>query len=152
MAGHGLMNPIDPRFNASVLDPDFVKYYNESIATKPFTHQAPLAEIRANPKKWAPLWDKDYSDSLGVKNISIELKDGHKLKLRTYTPDEEKSGKGPYPVHINYHGGGFIFGDLDMDGEWCMRMRNEVGILIVDVDYRRMPGKQYQSVRGVLRN
>ena len=38
-------------------------------------------------------------------------------------------------------GGGFTFGDLTGDAEICMTIRNRVGIMVMDVDYRLTPGK-----------
>lgn len=38
-------------------------------------------------------------------------------------------------------GGGFVLGDLTGDAELCMLMRNRVGIIVMDVDYRLSPGE-----------
>ena len=40
-----------------------------------------------------------------------------------------------------YIGGGFVFGDLQADANFCMVVRNRVGILVIDVDYRMSPGE-----------
>ncbi|KAJ5892009.1 uncharacterized protein N7473_008237 [Penicillium subrubescens] len=36
-------------------------------------------------------------------------------------------------------GGGFCSGDLTSEAEWCMTVRNKIGIIVVDVDYRLYP-------------
>jgi acetyl esterase/lipase len=153
-----LPNPLHPSF-VDRLDEDFVKYYNKNIAIKPATHNIDLAEVRQNPKKFAWPWCKDYSDLPFVKDIKIASADGFEFTVRIYHPDSERFGSGPYPVHINFHGracnlffspehcltcclgGGFCFGDLTSEAEWCMVVRNEVGVIVVDVDYRLTPGK-----------
>jgi acetyl esterase/lipase len=46
-------------------------------------------------------------------------------------------------------GGGFVLGGLTGDAELCMLMRNRVGIIVMDVDYRLSPGENYPT-RGLL--
>lgn len=136
-----IVNPLDPGL-VPLLDPEFVTYYNRTAALKPATHQIPLSEVRTNPAKWAGPWCKDFTGERGVINRKIPSKDGYEVPIRIYNPiDEDKFGKGPFPVHVNYHGGGFVFGDLTADAEFCMLLRNEVGLMVVDVDYRLCPGK-----------
>lgn len=42
-------------------------------------------------------------------------------------------------------GGGFVFGDLRSDSVFCDMLRKEMGVVVVDVDYRLCPGKQHMS-------
>lgn len=44
-------------------------------------------------------------------------------------------------------GGGFVLGGLEGDAEICMLVRDRVGILVVDVDYRMAPGEIGSLVR-----
>lgn len=157
-----LPNPIDPAFGGQ-MDKDFVEYYNKNLAIVPPTHVIDLADVRANPQKWASPWCKDYSDLPFVNDMKIASGDGHQFLVRIYQPDVERFGSGPFPVHVNFHGthlsltsmtlavyllsisigGGYCFGDLTSDGALCMKTRTEVGLIVVDVDYRLTPG-QYQ--------
>ncbi|KAJ5976434.1 triacylglycerol lipase [Penicillium waksmanii] len=136
-----LPNPVHPSF-IDRLDGDFLEYYNKNIAIKPATHTVDLAEVRQNPKKFAWPWCKDYSDLPFVNDIKITSGDGFQFTIRTYHPDSGRFGPGPFPIHINLHGGGFCFGDLTSEAEWCLLVRNEVGIIVVDVDYRLTPVRQ----------
>lgn len=133
-----ILIPIDPSMEP-LLDPEFVAYYNKNIGPKPPTHLVPLSEVRANPEKWRGWWCVDLTGQPGVKNLRIPSKDGYPIPLRTYSPDPSKYGPGPYPVHINYHGGGYVFGDLTVDALWSTKLRDRVGVLVVDVDYRLCP-------------
>ena len=137
-------NPIDTRFRGE-LDADFVNYYNHAIAIKPATHSLDIKEIRAFPEKFRSSWARDYSCEPFVKNTTIPMGDGQVRPVRIYYPDASMSafGPGPYPVHVNFHGGGFVLGDLTGDAELMMLVRNLVGIMVVDVDYRLAPGKLY---------
>lgn len=165
-----LPNPIHPSM-LDRLDQDFIDFYNTYIAIKPTTHEVSLDDVRKFPKKYAASWYKDFTYESFVNDIEIPGPDGNIIKARCYTPDSRTSpyGSGPYPVHINIHGetqnlfslsiltssavnqsssnnqegGGFIFGDLTGDAELCMLVRDRVGILVVDVDYRLSPGMLY---------
>ena len=101
--GETLISPLNPDIEKR-LDPEFVSYYNKYIAIKPGTHTIPIEEIRANPAKYAGPWCKDLTGSPGVKNFTIPSTDAHEVKVRSYSPVDEKFGKGPYPIHINFHG------------------------------------------------
>lgn len=57
------------------------------------------------------------------------------ITCRVYTP----SGPGPFPVHLNFHGGGWVLGGLKTEAAWCRSMCNEAGIVVIDVDYRLAP-------------
>ncbi|CAK7231701.1 hypothetical protein SBRCBS47491_008020 [Sporothrix bragantina] len=133
-----LPNPIDASFIGR-MDADFVAYYNKHIAIKPPTHAIDLAEVRANPQKWANPWCRDYSDLPYVNDHQIASGDGHVFTVRVYEPDETQFGPGPYPVHVNFHGGGYCFGDLTSDAVLLLKMRTRVGVVVVDVDYRLTP-------------
>lgn len=43
------------------------------------------------------------------------------------------------PVHVDYHGGGFVIGGLNSDESWCRQACNFLGCVIVTVDYRLSP-------------
>lgn len=96
-------NPLDPTIRKK-LDPEFVKYYENVLDTRPATHQVPLEEIRNNPVKWAAPWTVPITQNETIETRTITTKDGHAIPIRIYHPDPEKFGPGPYGVHLNYHG------------------------------------------------
>jgi acetyl esterase len=57
------------------------------------------------------------------------------IPLRIYRPGRD----GPYPVLVYFHGGGWVVGDLDTVDEACRVLANEVGCVVVSVDYRLAP-------------
>lgn len=57
------------------------------------------------------------------------------LKLRIYTPN----GKGPFPILMYFHGGGFVIGDLDTFDSLCRETCAGAGVVVVSVDYRLAP-------------
>ncbi|MHB2248048.1 alpha/beta hydrolase [Pseudomonas fitomaticsae] len=60
---------------------------------------------------------------------------GRSLPLRLYTPP----GKGPFPVLVFFHGGGWVTGDLDTHDGFCRLMCEWAGCAVVAVDYARPP-------------
>ncbi len=63
------------------------------------------------------------------------------LKVRHYVP----AGKGPHPVIVHYHGGGFVMGDLDTHDAQCRILCRETGCIVTAVDYRLGPEHPYPA-------
>ncbi|WP_273454384.1 alpha/beta hydrolase [Nevskia ramosa] len=70
----------------------------------------------------------------GVRDTHIAGPAGE-LKLRIYTPN----GKGPFPILMYFHGGGFVIGDLDTFDSLCRETCAGAGVVMVSVDYRLAP-------------
>lgn len=164
-----IQSPIHPSF-LPLLDDDFKEYYNLYFAYKPPAHTAGIEAIRSAPKQYSQHWCRDFTFEPFVNDIKILSHDGRKITARVYSPDARTStfGSGPYPVYINFHGnpfshrtatlsrtrfltlitgGGYTLGDLTVDAELCMLIRNRVGITVIDVDYRLCPGLYYNLDR-----
>ncbi len=63
------------------------------------------------------------------------------VKIRHYIPE----GKGPFPVIVHFHGGGFIMGDLETHDAQCRLLCRESGCIITAVDYRLGPEHPYPA-------
>jgi acetyl esterase len=62
---------------------------------------------------------------------------GGKIPVRVYRPVKPPaSGR---PLIMNYHGGGFVFGDLRLSDWMCSSVAVTVGAVVVSVDYRLAP-------------
>ncbi len=57
------------------------------------------------------------------------------IPIRIYTP----GGTGPFPLFMNYHGGGWVIGDLDTADAQCRQVCNLANCIVVSVDYRLAP-------------
>ncbi len=64
-----------------------------------------------------------------------------RIPLRIYTPE----GKGPFPVLVFFHGGGFVICDLDSHDGLCRALTNSVGCVVVSVDYRLAPEAKFPA-------
>ena len=76
--------------------------------------------------------------------VKVDQPEGE-IKVKVYTPTDDaiKAGKlktsDGLPAHVNYHGGGWVIGGLASDESWARQATQDVGMIIVDVDYRLAP-------------
>lgn len=70
----------------------------------------------------------------------IPVKDGE-IKIRIYSPD----GKGPLPILIYFHGGGFIMGDLDTVDAPLRALTNSINSIVISVNYRLAPEYKFPT-------
>ncbi|KAF2837710.1 alpha/beta-hydrolase [Patellaria atrata CBS 101060] len=65
------------------------------------------------------------------------------IVLNFYVPSDyeaQRRLKGKkYPVVVNFHGGGYTLGSASDDARWAHTVVDEVGAVVVSVDYRRAP-------------
>ena len=76
-------------------------------------------------------------ENVKVADRKISVRDGAEIPIRIYSPakpDEKGS-----PLIVNYHGGGFIMGDLEISIDFGRKMVTEFNAVLVDVDYRLAP-------------
>ena len=76
-------------------------------------------------------------DALAISDQLIPgPKDAPDVGVRIYDPPGRTD---PVPCLVYFHGGGFIAGDLDTEDVRCVRLANDVGCVVVSVDYRLAP-------------
>jgi len=73
---------------------------------------------------------------------SVSTRKGH-IKLLFYVPEDyyvrRQSMERPFPIVVNYHGGGFTLGTATDDARWARTVVKEVGAVVVSVAYRLAP-------------
>ena len=68
------------------------------------------------------------------------------ITVRVYRPARvAQPGSGARPLIINFHGGGFVFGELRMSDWLCSRVAQAVGAVVVSVDYRLAPRHRFPA-------
>lgn len=70
---------------------------------------------------------------------------GGKVHLRIYTP---KTGNGPFPVIVYYHGGGFVIANLDVYNASAQGLAEQVGAVVVSVAYRLAPENKFPTAHN----
>ncbi|MBM7691777.1 acetyl esterase [Peribacillus deserti] len=63
------------------------------------------------------------------------------IKVRIYTPE----GEGPFPVVVFFHGGGFVYGDLETHDSVCRSIVKASNHMLVAVEYRLAPENPFPA-------
>src|SRR5215510_5416082 len=63
------------------------------------------------------------------------------IPVRVYTPE----GRGPFPVLVYFHGGGWVLGDLESHDAVCRALARSVPTMVVAVHYRRAPEHRFPA-------
>jgi Esterase/lipase len=73
-----------------------------------------------------------------VEDFNVAVKNGE-IKVRVYTPGD----KGPFPIIVYYHGGGFVFGSIETHDNVCRLLSRLSRSIVVSVDYRLAPENKF---------
>ena len=78
-----------------------------------------------------------------VANVEDRLVPGPacQIPIRVYTPE----GRGPFPVLVYFHGGGFWVGSIETEDSSCRLLTNAVGCTVVSVEYRLAPEHKFPA-------
>ncbi|MBK3494208.1 alpha/beta hydrolase [Viridibacillus sp. YIM B01967] len=71
----------------------------------------------------------------------IPVRDGNEIDVRIYIPN----GQGPFPIIIYYHGGGWVFGNLESADAGCHLLAAQANAVVVSVDYRLAPEYKFPT-------
>ncbi|KAF4121562.1 Acetyl esterase/lipase [Geosmithia morbida] len=132
---HEVLQPIHPSMKGK-LDPVFEKLYNDNVANTPL-RPIDLGVLRKN---YSVLYSYGTGPAPRVGKIydtKITVADGVTLDIRVYEPPGEIQG--PWPVHIDFHGGGWGLGDLDTEAHICQHISAKARVCVIDVAYRLVP-------------
>ena len=130
---HEALQPIHPSM-LEKLDPVFVKLYNDNVAN---TAVKPI-DLAALRKNYSTLYSYGKAPGPDVGRIydsQILIEGDIKLDTRVYEPDVPC----PWPVHVNFHGGGWGLGDLETEAHICKHICSKANVVVVDVAYRLVP-------------
>jgi acetyl esterase len=120
---------LDPKLK-SILDVE---------SAREFTH-LPIHQIRAISESRSKYRKKLDEPIAGMEKRTISSANGE-IPIRIYTP----KGKGPFPIALELHGGGWILGNLDTHDDLCSSIANRAECLVVAVDYRLAPEHKFPA-------
>jgi acetyl esterase/lipase len=121
----------------SRLDPEWVSLWNDHGRHQLRADEVSVPEYRKDPKAYSftyAAWEGPKVFQEEEFDVPVTRPSGT-VRIRVYTPE----GPGPFPVHVNFHGGGWVLGGLQSEAGWCRSICNNVGIKVIDVDYRMAP-------------
>lgn len=102
--------------------------------------EADAASVRAIAKEMPRLLDVEEVAS--VDDGTIPGLAGP-VPVRTYRPESAAAEGAPGVVY--FHGGGWVICDLDTHDGACRRLANELGAVVMSVDYRLAPEHKYPA-------
>ncbi|PYE23374.1 acetyl esterase/lipase [Rhizobium sp. PP-CC-3A-592] len=118
-----------------------------ALDAKPFsTLSVPEARSQATPADAARAiqWDKRLSTNpeaqVTTRDIAIPSKAGG-LAARVYIP----GGKGPFPVVVYYHGGGWVVADINVYDGAPRALALGANAIVVSVEYRHAPEHKFPA-------
>jgi acetyl esterase len=114
------------------LHPELVALVEALHAAPPMTQLPPPVLRQLIREQW---FDANAPTEIETRNISIPV-DGRTIPARLYIPSGANSES---PGVVFFHGGGFVFGDLDSHDGACRRLCRASGVRILAVDYRLAP-------------
>ena len=116
------------------LDPQALTVLNQMAeAGGPPINELSVSEARQNSAAMTAM-QGSAEPVAGVQDRKLPGPGGD-LPVRIYTP----FGKGPFPLLINFHGGGWVVGDIESTDGFCRSIANTVGCIVISVDYRLAP-------------
>ncbi len=111
----------------------FLDYVNKLPGQK--AYELPIAEARAMLMKSRQVADAAVGALAVIRDLEAPGPVGP-IRLRLYDAREER---GPGPLMVFYHGGGFVLGDLDTHEPFCAEIARLMDLPVVAVDYRLAP-------------
>ncbi|KAK3317150.1 alpha beta hydrolase fold-3 domain-containing protein [Cercophora scortea] len=146
---HGdIINPLHTSV-VDKLDPDYVAIYMKYQARAPRADQVPYHVYNADRAKYnfPGHLVSGASPAVGTtKTYKVPVSDpAGEISVRVYTPIAKSATNGNLdrdgllPVLIDYHGGGFVIGNLESDDFFCRQVCEAIGCVVVNVDYRMAP-------------
>ncbi|MFE2527388.1 alpha/beta hydrolase [Streptomyces sp. NPDC059382] len=101
-----------------------------------------VAENRAAGRAFATL--AGASEPLADVLDSTATANDREVPIRIYRPVTEPNA-GPLPVTLYFHGGGWVFGDLDTQDHIARTVADRSGTIVVSVDYRLAPEHRFPA-------
>ncbi|SAK39723.1 esterase/lipase [Caballeronia fortuita] len=118
------------------VDAALLRYYRAvEDMFPPLGLTADAQAVRARFSEVAKAYAADRDDAVTTENIELPL-DGRTIAARIYKP---KAARGPLPLLVYFHGGGWVVGDLDTHDGLVARLARDSQCAVASVDYRLAP-------------
>ncbi|WP_107950789.1 alpha/beta hydrolase [Lysinibacillus parviboronicapiens] len=116
-----------------------VSYINATDSGK---HYYEITPQQARAIRAVPKWQSTRVPQLAsIIDKRITVRDGAEINVRIYTPVVGKL----LPVIVYYHGGGWVFGDLESADAGCQLLAEKAQAIVVSVDYRLAPENSFPT-------
>jgi acetyl esterase len=123
------------------LHPEFASFFAGMSGLQPPMEERPPLEVRALMDGFAMKGMPPRPDDILVEDHWGEFP-GRRIRLRLYKP---KGAKGPLPVMLYFHGGGWVIGNIDTHDRYVCMLTQASGVAYLAVDYRLAPEHPYPA-------
>jgi len=117
----------------------FLDYLN--ALPGPRTHELDPVAARQMFTATKDLTDLPVGDLATIRDIAIPGPDGP-IPARLFDAAETRV---PGPVMVFYHGGGFVFGEIETHASLCAEMARVLGMPVLSVEYRLAPEHRWPA-------
>lgn len=137
-----------PQELESRYDPVYVDYYNKYNAGRLHTHEIPIEDYRKDPARYTISYGRASGpDIFRITEQKCPV-EGGEITIRIFEPAPKEDDQGQLvkrAAYINFHGGGWVFGGLNADHDFCKTLVHGLdgGLVAFDVDYRLAPEHKY---------
>ncbi|HEX8466361.1 MAG TPA: alpha/beta hydrolase [Allosphingosinicella sp.] len=111
----------------------FLDYYNKLPG--PRAHEVGANRARAMMLASRHVADAEVGELAVIRDLACPGPGGE-IRLRLY---DSRESRGPGPLLLFFHGGGFVFGDLDTHEPFCAEAARQLDLPLLAVDYRLAP-------------
>lgn len=118
-------------------DPDFLPHLSQIPTVGDYSTAEKIQAMRAMRLDTAPAPPPPHPNVRREDRTVPAQGNQPAVPLRIYSPKTPASG--PRPCIYEIHGGGFMFGTLDMMDGWCDAIAAAIDAVVVSVDYRLAP-------------
>ncbi|TFY77875.1 hypothetical protein EWM64_g6139 [Hericium alpestre] len=125
----------------SVADPEFAEASAHLPKSDPTDDVTEMRRRFDSMVKWGHENNKLLStptSELRVEEHKMPV-DGGEITAKCMISTPTGGSAGPFPLFVNYHGGGYVVGGLSTDEPWLRQICVEQQVSVVDVDYRLGP-------------
>ena len=129
-------NPLHPSVK-NRLHPEYVAFYNQYVVNAQQVHLLPVDVAVARISGGVPPSHSKPLPVGKVQDISLSRREtsGPSIPIRCFTPPGVPPRSG-WPLVHYYHGGGWVFGDIDTENTVCTHICVRSRAVVITTDYR----------------
>ena len=118
-----------------------IKEFQDLLAKNPAKPQweSTPAEVRASAsQKWQPEY-LGKADAVAKVEYRYISGPSAELPIKIYTPE----GVGPFPAVVFFHGGGWVAGNIELNGVQHQQLAHDARSVVVAVNYQKAPEHKF---------
>lgn len=122
------------------LHPEYVAFYNTYLVNLQQAHHQSIEISRNNDQiipGCGPLLPVGRVEDILVKRKETN---GPDIPVRCFVPEGEPQSSAGWPLMMYYHGGGWVFGNIDSENTVCTNMCIRAKCVVITTEYRYVSG------------